>query len=156
MKFSAVFGLGMALALTLVGCGQPDFRYLDGQSGSLSDYDGKWVVINFWAEWCRPCREEMPALSRFQAARRDVVVLGVSYDRLPDKELKRIHDDWHIGYRLLSTEPAPRLGLEMPAGLPATWLRAPDGRLVGPLMGPQTEDSLAAAIRAAQTNGGES
>lgn len=157
MKFRTVFGssrLGSALValvvLMLGGCGEPDFRYLDGRAGSLRDFDGRWLVINFWAQWCKPCREEMPALSRFQHAHPDVGVIGVSFDPLPVAELERIQREWRIGYPLLRSEPAPRLGVDMPAGLPATWLRSPDGRLVGPLFGTQTEDSLAAAIAKAR------
>jgi cytochrome c biogenesis protein CcmG/thiol:disulfide interchange protein DsbE len=60
----------------------PDFtlQTLDGKSVSLSDYRGKPVVLNFWASWCNPCRQEFP-LFREQLAdhRGDYVMLGVDY-----------------------------------------------------------------------------
>jgi cytochrome c biogenesis protein CcmG, thiol:disulfide interchange protein DsbE len=58
----------------------------DGSSHRLHDYRGKVVVINFWATWCGPCREELPALNRLQQSYRDrgVVVLTLS-DQRPDE-----------------------------------------------------------------------
>lgn len=64
-----------------VGRPAPDFTLanLDGNQVSLSDFRGKTVFINFWATWCPPCREEMPAIETLyqQYKDKDVVVLGV-------------------------------------------------------------------------------
>ena len=64
-----------------VGSPAPDFTLadLDGNQVSLSDFRGKTVFINFWATWCPPCREEMPAIEALyqQYKDKDVVVLGV-------------------------------------------------------------------------------
>jgi thiol-disulfide isomerase/thioredoxin len=63
-----------------IGATAPDFEWIgdDGQTLRLSSYRGKVVVVNFWATWCRPCREEMPALQRVAASEPDVVVLEVN------------------------------------------------------------------------------
>lgn len=66
----------------------PDFTLptLDGGQVRLSDYKGKTVVLNFWASWCAPCRDEMPSLARLALAlegRKDVVLLTVSVDEEP-------------------------------------------------------------------------
>jgi len=58
-------------------------------SASLASFDGKVVVLNFWASWCEPCQEEAPLLERAQAQlqRHDATVLGVTYlDASPDSE----------------------------------------------------------------------
>lgn len=53
-----------------------------GQGVSLSDYKGKWVLLNFWASWCPPCVQETPSLNRLQDELRDkgLVVIGISED----------------------------------------------------------------------------
>jgi thiol-disulfide isomerase/thioredoxin len=58
---------------------------LQGDKQNLSQYKGKIIVLNFWATWCPPCREEMPELSQLQLEykNRNVVVLGIAEDELP-------------------------------------------------------------------------
>jgi thiol-disulfide isomerase/thioredoxin len=80
------------LAMVLVFCGTawtrptaaPDLTLtnLDGKAHSLTDYRGKIVVLNFWATWCLPCREEMPMLSKLAPKydEKDVAFLAASID----------------------------------------------------------------------------
>ena len=67
-----------------VGDEAPPFSLMSdaGQAIQLTDFRGKFVILNFWATWCPPCVEEMPSLERFhdRFAARGVVVLGVSVD----------------------------------------------------------------------------
>jgi thiol-disulfide isomerase/thioredoxin len=64
-----------------------DFQFtdLDGSSIRLSDYRGKWVLVNFWAPWCPLCWPEVPTLNTLNG-RQDFVVIGVSMDYGPDLE----------------------------------------------------------------------
>jgi thiol-disulfide isomerase/thioredoxin len=70
-----------------IGATAPDFEWTgtDGQTLRLSSYRGKVVVVNFWATWCAPCREELPALQRVAASEPDVVVLEVDLMEPGDK-----------------------------------------------------------------------
>jgi thiol-disulfide isomerase/thioredoxin len=70
-----------------IGATAPDFEWMgpDGQTVRLSTYRGRVVIVNFWATWCAPCREEMPALQRVAASEPDVVVLEVDLMESGDK-----------------------------------------------------------------------
>jgi thiol-disulfide isomerase/thioredoxin len=70
-----------------IGANAPDFEWTgtDGQTLRLSSYRGKVVVVNFWATWCPPCREELPALQRVAASEPDVIVLEVDLMEPGDK-----------------------------------------------------------------------
>lgn len=95
---SAVLGVGWIwlsrapdglndVASPVAGRPAPDFtlQSIDGQSVTLSALQGRAVILNFWATWCPPCREEMPALQEAQDAHRaDLVVLAVNQNESSD------------------------------------------------------------------------
>jgi thiol-disulfide isomerase/thioredoxin len=70
-----------------IGATAPDFEWTgpDGQTLRLSSYRGKVVIVNFWATWCAPCRQELPALQRVAASEPDVVILEVDLMEPGDK-----------------------------------------------------------------------
>ncbi len=70
-----------------VGARAPDFEWNTptGQTARLSDLQGKVVVVNFWATWCLPCREEMPAFERVAGASPDATFLAVDLQESGDK-----------------------------------------------------------------------
>jgi peroxiredoxin len=77
--------LSLALATTAAAGGKAsDFtlKDIDGRNVSLSDYEGKVVIISFWATWCTPCKAEMPELHKLYKALKDqgLVVLSISTD----------------------------------------------------------------------------
>jgi cytochrome c biogenesis protein CcmG, thiol:disulfide interchange protein DsbE len=118
----------------------PDFTLsrLDGSGeSSLSDYRGKVVILNFWASWCDPCKDEAPLLQELskEYADRGVVVLGVdSQDTTGDA--REFADRYGLDYPLVHASGSSlynRWGL---TGFPETFLISGDGRVVHHFPGP--------------------
>jgi thiol-disulfide isomerase/thioredoxin len=124
----------------------PTLTFLDGTSRSVDSYRGGWLVVNYWAEWCAPCREEIPELNALDAARDDVEVIGVNFDALAPAELAPQAEALGIAFPVAVDDPGAVLGLTPPEVLPSTYLFDPEGNLVATLVGPQDEESLRAAI----------
>jgi thiol-disulfide isomerase/thioredoxin len=120
------------------------FATADGESGSLSDYRGKVVLVNIWATWCPPCREEMPTLDRLQAelGGPDFLVMPLSIDTGGVEVVQKFYDEIgisHLGIYLDESMQAMRdLGA---VGLPTTLLIDREGREIGRLVGPAEWDA---------------
>jgi len=137
--------LSVFLLFLLVACSSPDYRDLAGNQGNFADLHGKWVLINYWAIWCQPCRREIPelnALSTEQAA--SIVVFGVNFDSLSIEDLRQQSDTVGIEFAVLREDPSVLLGYPRPEVLPTTYLFDPRGKLVRTLQGPQTRTSIIA------------
>jgi thiol-disulfide isomerase/thioredoxin len=133
--------LSLAMVLVLIGCSDRQ----DAPPGTLDleRLDGQWVVINYWAEWCKPCIKEIPELNALDKRYPAVTVMGVNYDGLSGEELQAQAREFGIEFHLLTTDPAPQLGVARPVVLPTTLILDPQGRLTETLVGPQTLESLA-------------
>ena len=105
---------------------------------------GSWVVVNYWAEWCKPCIKEVPELNDLNT-RDSVEVLGVNYDGARGEALKAQIDALSIDFPTLQKDPAEALGVPRPTVLPTTLVINPDGELTETLVGPQTLETLLAA-----------
>src|ERR1043166_1834854 len=111
-----------------------------GKSHSLQPYQGKWVVVNFWATWCPPCIDEIPELSKLQEAHpNDVVVLGVAVEYTNRKQVAEFADTLFMSYPLVfgGENEADRQFGKMRL-LPATLIYAPNGELAARKVGPVT------------------
>ena len=138
----------LIMVLLLNSCSkETEFYYVDGQEGSLSDFNGQWLLINYWAEWCKPCLKEVPELNEFHSQyAAEYSMFAISFDNLTNEELLEQIKKYDMQYPLLASIPTPKLGIDMPAALPANYIRSPDGRIFGPLLGPQTVQSLLKAF----------
>jgi peroxiredoxin len=138
----------IAIILLISACSKPiDIKDSHGHTIHLSDYRGKWIYLNYWASWCKPCTREMPALNAlYQGNRDNMVVLGVSYDKLSSEEINQVAKKQAIQYPMLATFPLDKMGIPHLNVLPITFIINPKGRLVKTLKGPQTERQLKHAI----------
>lgn len=129
---------------------QLSVRTLDGKTFDLAAERGKWVIVNFWATWCSPCIAEMPAISKYVAAHKDVTAVGLAYQPEPLADVLKFAHKHPVDYPLARIDMQhPPAGWEMPAGLPTTDLIAPDGHLAKRFIGPVDARLLDAAIAAA-------
>lgn len=129
--------------------GPVDFtlHQLRGDTVTLSQFRPKWVVLNYWATWCVPCRKEIPELSKLNDQRDDIVVLGLAFE---DTELKVFDDfllDFDPSYRILLVDvynPPEPFGA--PKALPTTIILDPQGYAVKTFVGPVTRKSIESFI----------
>ncbi len=111
-----------------------DFLLKDmvGNKHQLSQYKGKWVLVNYWATWCPPCLEEVPDLVSLYDKRRktDLMVLGVVFDYQDVKEVTEYVDDMYISYPIVLGDDAVAVQLGSAEVLPTTFIYNPQGVLV--------------------------
>ena len=125
----------------------PEVALLDAADGthSLGAYHGKWVVLNFWATWCAPCRHEMPSLDRLQAAMPEIAVLPVATGRNAVPGIERFFAEEGIANLPILRDPASELARSMHVmGLPVTVILNPEGQEVARLIGDAEWDSTSA------------
>jgi thiol-disulfide isomerase/thioredoxin len=131
------------LLFIIYGCSEPEYYLFDGREGRLEDFNGKWLIINYWADWCPPCIKEMPELSAFYESNKDeVLVLAFNFDELEGSELKEQILRFKVEIPSLLTNPKELYGWQPPEILPATYIIGPQGTLRESVIGPQTQDSL--------------
>lgn len=137
----------------LTACGQAESLGTDQYGAPIAEsrLAEQWLVINYWAVWCAPCRKEVPELNALHHQLRDqgVQVLGVNYDQLQGEELLEDSQQLGIVFSVLSIDPALRFKLPETRGLPATYIVNPQGQLVSQLRGEQTQEGILQALREA-------
>ncbi len=117
-------------------------KQLDGQTVHSKDLRGKVVVLNFWATWCGPCKEEMPALDRLrrQFDPNDLAVYTVTTDLQRDG-ITAFMSHLELGLPVLLDEDKDVSSAFLVRGLPTTVLIGRDGTLAGRAVGPRAWDS---------------
>ena len=125
----------------------------DGGEYRLSDFQGKYVLVNFWATWCAPCRKEMPMLSELQSEfggeTFEVATIATGRNELP--AIRRFFDEIDVDNLPLYLDPKQKLARDMAVlGLPITVILDPEGREIARMRGDAewNSDSAKAIIAA--------
>jgi peroxiredoxin len=166
--------VGLLLAGALAGCGTapaggapavgapaPEYQAaaLDGDTVSLADFGGEAVLLNVWATWCAPCREEMPAIEALhrELGGSGLRVVAVSVDRRGAAgDIRRFAGDLDLTFRMLHDPEERIVRTFRTRGVPETFLIAPDGTLLQRWIGqidprePHTRRQIAEAAAAAR------
>ena len=171
MKYLRKIGMaGIVLAVLLAGCaaGSPtspspdatgvvitprpsatpamiDFTVedLQGNAVSLADLRGQVVLVNFWATWCPPCKEEMPVLEAYYQAHQGEGFVVVAVNVTEDTAVARTYiEETGYTFPVWSDPPGKQLATLNIRGLPASLFLNREGRLVQFWSGPLTEDKL--------------
>jgi thiol-disulfide isomerase/thioredoxin len=116
---------------------------LDGAPISLSEFRGQWVVLNYWATWCAPCRKEIPELSELHQQREDITVLGIAYEDVDAEMFEQFLQEFFVSYPILVADVyQPPQPFGAPRVLPTTIILNPSGRSVKAFLGPVTRHDI--------------
>ncbi|MDX1570596.1 MAG: TlpA disulfide reductase family protein [Xanthomonadales bacterium] len=110
---------------------------INGMVIDMADYRNQWVVVNFWATWCKPCRKEIPFLDAIHRERDDVTVIGLAFEEVGPEEIKAFLVDYPATYPIALIdvyEPPDTFGV--PRVLPTTVIVDPSGRRAETFLGP--------------------
>ena len=142
------------LSLSTVSAAANNFVLKDmaGKKHTLSEYKGKWVIVNYWATWCPPCLEEIPDLVALYDSRKnkDLVILGVAFDYQSAKEVTDYVNDMLISYPIVLGDDDVMKQIGFSDVLPTSYIYNPRGELIKTKHGLVTKQYLDSLLKPAK------
>ncbi|MCW9013667.1 MAG: TlpA family protein disulfide reductase [Gammaproteobacteria bacterium] len=146
MKNYAFYLLMMGLVLINSQALAVDYQLpdLQGETQSLAQYRGKWVIVNYWASWCGSCVKELPELAALHSKHKNsnIVVVGINYEDINIDRLKKIVSAYNIPYPVWRSKEVPVTPLGPVPALPTTYIIDPEGKVVAGQVGVMTQQNL--------------
>ncbi len=143
--------LALCLLLGMLAAQAEDFALTDmqGKVHKLSDYRGKWVLVNFWATWCPSCLHELPELEALHEAHKnkDLVVIGIVTNYANRGVVEAFLKTQPLGYPVVLGDSKIIASIGPLKVLPTSYLYAPNGRLVARQEDEVTKASIEAYIK---------
>lgn len=143
MKLFCKLLLTLTATLLLSACNPKPLQLTDLQGNELNT-ENNWLILNYWATWCKPCRVEVPELNLLQQELRgqQILLIGINYDGLEASELIRASQELGIEFAVAQQNPAKHFGLPSDHGLPVTYIINPQGKVERRLLGEQNKSAI--------------
>ncbi len=133
----------LSIIFLFFSCSKPDLRVFEGDNVFLSDLKGKWIIFNYWADWCPPCIKEIPELNNLQRNYSNKLkVFLINFDMLEGEELNQQLKKFNVKVDSLLSDPSTIFNWTIPENLPVTFIINKNGDLEHTLVGPQTEEEI--------------
>lgn len=138
----------LALSLRAADTGDYQLYDMDGNLYRVSDYRGKWLIINFWATWCAPCIKEIPELEGFyQENRSSAQVWGVTFEDTDKTKILEYIDRLGVTYPILGYGQDPLTGFGSVTVLPTIFVIDTDGLFFHRFEGPVSRQDISSVIK---------
>jgi thiol-disulfide isomerase/thioredoxin len=148
MRVSSLLLIVVFLSTINAAANEFVFKDMQGKEQRLSDYKGKWVLLNFWATWCPPCLEEIPDLVEMHNARNaiDFAVIGIAMSSSRDS-VNSFSRQLEISYPVVLGDEKTAAQVGRIDALPTSYLYDPTGKLVSYQSGMVSREAIESYIR---------